>query len=136
METMNIDRIINCNYCNKPARLVRGYELFPYRRDLSKRYYWVCSPCNAYVACFHDSDAIPVGRLANAQLRAVQRLAYAAFDPLWKEFGMNRLDAYQWLAEQMKMPSAQCRIGMFDTEQCRKATRIATDYKNELQRRA
>jgi hypothetical protein len=134
METLNIDRIINCDYCNKPARLVRGYEIYPNRRDSSRKYFWLCSPCSAYVGCYHDSDAIPMGRLANAQLRAMQRLAHAAFDPLWKEFGMNRLDAYQWLAEKMKIPGSQCRISMFDIEQCRKATRLSTDYKNSLQK--
>ena len=100
METRNISRVVACDYCGKPAKLVRGFVIYPHRKDLSDGYYWSCDPCGAYVGCHRDSDAVPLGRLA-IQLRAAKRLAHAAFDPLWKEFGMKRPAAYEWLAEQL-----------------------------------
>ncbi|HHK5672978.1 TPA: zinc-finger-containing protein, partial [Serratia marcescens] len=121
-----------CDYCGKPAALVRGFVIYPHRKDLANGYYWSCDPCGAYVGCHRDSNAMPLGRLANAQLRAAKRLAHAAFDPLWKEFGMKRADAYQWLAEQLGIPGAECHIGMFDVDMCRRVQRVATEYKNSL----
>lgn len=132
MESLNTKRIIMCDYCGKPAKLVKGFEIYPHRKDLGNKYFWSCSPCGAYVGCHRDSDAVPMGRLANAQLRAAKRLAHAAFDPLWQEFGMKRMDAYQWLADKMGVSGSECHIGMFDVDQCRKVQRLATDYKNSL----
>ncbi|APS35518.1 MULTISPECIES: zinc-finger-containing protein [Serratia] len=132
METNTINRLVTCDYCGKPAALVRGFVIYPHRKDLANGYYWSCDPCGAYVGCHRDSNAMPLGRLANAQLRAAKRLAHAAFDPLWKEFGMKRADAYQWLAEQLGIPGAECHIGMFDIDMCRRVQRVATEYKNSL----
>lgn len=132
METIKIDRVVNCDYCGKPAKLARGFELYPSRKDLAKLYFWACDPCGAYVGCHRDSNAVPLGRLADANLRSAKRIAHAAFDPLWKEFGMRRADAYQWLAESLGIPGSECHIGMFDVETCRKVQRLATDYKNSL----
>lgn len=73
--------------------------------------------------------AMRLGGLANAELWAAKRLAHAAFDPLWKEFGMKRNSAYCWLAQQLQIPAQDCHIGMFDVETCRRVVKAATDYK-------
>lgn len=130
--TMNINREVFCDYCGEYARLVTGRKIYPQRRDLADKFFWECEPCRAHVGCHRDSDALPLGRFANAELRAAKRIAHAAFDPLWKEFGMRRGDAYSWLAEQLGIPGAKCHIGMFDVDQCRQVQKVATDYKNSL----
>jgi hypothetical protein len=132
METKNINRVVMCDYCGKAAKLVRGFVIYPQRKDLAGGYYWSCDPCGAYVGCHRDSDAMPLGRLANPQLRAAKRLAHAAFDPLWKEFGMSRPEAYEWLAGELGISGAECHIGMFDVDMCRRVQRVATSYKNSL----
>ncbi|CFQ59445.1 Protein of uncharacterised function (DUF3268) [Yersinia frederiksenii] len=132
METININRAVFCDYCGKGAKLVRGHEVYPQRQDLASQFFWSCAPCGAYVGCHKNSDAYPLGRLANAQLRAAKRLAHAAFDPLWQEFGMKRPEAYEWLAGQLEISMSQCHIGMFDLDQCRRVQKLATDYKNSL----
>ncbi|MFV9178163.1 zinc-finger-containing protein, partial [Serratia marcescens] len=51
METNTINRLVTCDYCGKPAALVRGFVIYPHRKDLANGYYWSCDPCGAYVGC-------------------------------------------------------------------------------------
>ena len=64
-----------CPYCHKPADLVGGQTLFPFRPDLAGKYFWVCTPCDARVGC-HGVGTKPMGRLANAQLRLAKTEAH------------------------------------------------------------
>lgn len=115
-----------CPYCDKPAELVGGEVIYPHRPDLASRKFWHCSPCNAYVGTHKNSNGMPLGRLANAQLRGAKMRAHAAFDPLWKRKmardgctkGAARGAAYKWLATKMGIPPKECHIGMFNIQQC------------------
>jgi hypothetical protein len=92
-------------------------EIYPHRPDLAKKRFWRCIPCKAYVGCHPDSDW-PLGRLANAELRAAKVRAHAAFDPMWRRGGMTRNDAYTWLAKALGIERECCHIGEFDVELC------------------
>lgn len=120
-----------CPYCKNTASLVGGQVIYPRRPDLASKKFWQCAPCDAYVGCHADgawlytaegkvvSDGtLPLGRLADAELRAAKQRAHAAFDPLWKEEGIPRKAAYAWLAKKMGVPVEQCHIGEFDVQQC------------------
>ncbi|MBN7137030.1 hypothetical protein A7A76_20030 [Lysobacter enzymogenes] len=112
-------RIVFCDYCGQPAELVSGAEIYPRRPDLAYKQIWHCAPCDAYVGCHEHSDAVPLGRLANAQLRAAKQAAHAAFDPLWREEGgMRRSEAYAWLAGALGIRKRDCHIAMFDVADC------------------
>lgn len=86
---------------------------------------YACLPCDARVGCHHGT-VTPLGRLANAELRAAKMRAHDAFDPLWrrkaKRYGMNRHEArsrgYEWLAACLGIPVEKCHIGMFDVATC------------------
>lgn len=116
-----------CPYCGGQARLVGGQEIYPQRLDLHALKFWQCAPCDAYVGC-HKMDArvdgvvsdgtIPLGRLANAELRKAKSRAHAAFDPLWKSRAMTRRQAYAWLADGLGINKSSCHIGMMDVAQC------------------
>ena len=97
--------------------------IYPHRSDLYEKKFWQCQPCDAYVGC-HRGTATPLGRLANAELRAAKQKAHAAFDPLWRsnylQRPMNRDEAYAWLSRQLKLPATECHIGMFDAKLCQK----------------
>lgn len=108
-----------CSYCQKDAQLLTGREVYPHRRDLYAKLFWVCSPCKAMVGC-HPGTEKPLGRLADAALRAAKQKAHAAFDPLWKEGTMKRGDAYAWLADAMGLARGRAHIGEFDLDQCRR----------------
>ena len=116
-----------CDYCGKPAKLVAGAVIYPHRPDLSGKRIWSCDPCGAYVGV-HDGTIKPLGRLANAELRAAKCEAHAAFDPLWrakiKRDGCSKGEArgkgYRWLAKSLGIAPADCHIGMMDVDDCRR----------------
>ena len=113
-----------CPYCRDWAHLVRGDRIYPSRADLADLWFYLCSPCDAYVGCHSDSTR-PKGRLANAELRQARVDAHAAFDPLWKSGDMRRGDAYRWLAGQLGIPRKKCHIGNFDVARCRRVVEAA-----------
>lgn len=114
-----------CPYCQQPAKLVTGLDIYPHRIDLRSYKFWHCEPCDAYVGCNRRiNGTTPLGRLANKELRLAKIRAHAAFDPLWKSGKMQRGAAYTWLSKQMNLSIEKTHIGMFNLEQCREVVRI------------
>lgn len=111
-----------CDYCKEEVGLVWGDLLYPHRLDLYELRFWYCSDCDAWVGC-HRGTTNPLGRLANAELRQAKQDAHVAFDRLWRATTpagtFDRNGAYEWLADQLGIPRAECHIGLFDVEQCR-----------------
>ncbi|CAB4122700.1 Protein of unkown function DUF3268 [uncultured Caudovirales phage] len=106
-----------CNYCARPSRLVSGAAIYPHRPDLFGKWFYQCKPCDAYVGC--HKGGVPLGDLANRELRKTRRVAHSVFDRLWKEGDLNRSQAYAWMSEAMGLPPEKAHIGMFSVEQCR-----------------
>lgn len=106
-----------CPYCNKPALLYTGLEVYPHRKDLHKKFFWQCTACDARVGC-HGNTTTPYGSLANAALRAKRSAAHAAFDPLWRSEVMGRKEAYAWLASKLHIPVKECHISQFQEITC------------------
>ncbi len=128
--------IVTCAYCGERARLVRGTVIYPHRADLHDKQMWHCEPCKAWVGC-HPGTITPLGRLADAELRAAKMDAHAAFDPIWQARHQVKSAAdptykkhharggrYKALAQAMGIPQQQCHIGMFDVQQCRRVVEI------------
>jgi hypothetical protein len=114
------------------AKLVTGEQIYPNSKDLHENKYWLCTPCNAYVGT-HKQTLNPLGRLANAELRKWKIRAHETFDPLWREGGKTRSQAYYWLAIQLSIPPRFCHIAMFDIKTCKKVVEIGRrEAKNEL----
>ena len=120
-----------CPYCDQAAALVTGADVYPHRPDLSGLKFYRCDPCDAHVGCHRpgtwawvggakvtNTGTEPLGRLANAELRAAKKMAHDAFDPVWRDGGISRRDAYAWLAGVLGIELQQCHIGLFDTDQC------------------
>lgn len=107
-----------CPYCDEISERVTGDVIYPHRRDLYQKNFYLCRPCDAYVGCHPGSD-VPLGRLANAELRKAKSAAHAAFDPKWKSGKLKRKNAYAWLADKLGIPRNDCHIGMFDVKKCR-----------------
>jgi hypothetical protein len=128
---------LDCPYCRKPAVCVPGTVIYPHRADLSGLYYWHCAPCDAYVGCHRagagkgNDGRVPLGRLANPELRRAKQRAHAAFDPMWRNRTMSRSAAYIWLAQKMRIPGVQCHIGMFDVAQCEQVSAIIMEHRSQ-----
>jgi hypothetical protein len=78
---------------------------------------------------------MPLGRLANAELREYKKAAHVAFDTLWKstkrkgyKSSHERSLAYAWLAEELKIHPQKCHIGMMDVDQCRAVIEVCKKY--------
>lgn len=103
-----------CQYCGAGAWLIGG----------KYGYVWKCDPCGARVGC-HPGTKRPLGHLANAELRSARMAAHDAFDPRWKGQPSGvRSEAYEWLAEQLKIARDDCHIALFDLEQCRRVVEL------------
>lgn len=128
-----------CYACRAPARKTTGAEVYPHRADLASKVIWKCDGCGAHVGCHPGTDR-PLGRLANAELRAAKVRAHAAFDPLWRakmaregcSQKVARSAAYGWLAAQLAIDPADCHIGYFDADTCQRVVEICS----KIRRRA
>jgi hypothetical protein len=115
---------ILCSYCNKPAKLVTGKELFPRNQAIKDLYFWYCKPCSAWIGCFEKTDFFsqdgktPMGTLAKSQLRSIRAELHKLFDCIWKEDHMRRGEAYIWLSRKMKLTLEDCHIAKFNYYQC------------------
>ena len=109
-----------CPYCFKRARFMYDSEpLFGENRGP----HYHCDPCQAYVGCHRNSNK-PLGTLARFELRRGRIQAHDAFDPLWRDSGMSRDDAYLWLAEKLGVDPGQCHIAMFNEKMCRQVVQV------------
>lgn len=123
---------MKCASCgSEDIKLVTGTEIYPRRPDLHERKLWQCT-CGAYVGC-HSGTEQPYGTPANKELRHLRMRAHELFDPFWEKFGMTRTEAYAFLAERLRIPKAECHIGMFDTERCKRAIQVAQKYERYVE---
>lgn len=133
-----------CPYCDQFSKLAMGSEIYPHRPALKELKFWQCAPCKAYVGCHKEgalitvngkrmiSDGkVPLGRLADAELRRAKSAAHQALDGLWRTRMMSRNATYRWLAKELQMSVDDCHIGMFNLEQC-KAVIEAVEQHNNL----
>lgn len=82
---------------------------------------YVCSrypACDSYVRV-HPGTKIPVGTMANRELRALRNDAHRSFDQLHKKGLMSKEDAYHWLAAILAAPLGQAHIGYLGEYYCR-----------------
>jgi hypothetical protein len=127
--------------CGREAVLVGGAVIYPHRQDLYTKSFWQCAPCDAYVGCHppagkngkggHGDGTVPLGRLANAELRRWKSFAHRVFDPMWKDGEMRRKQAYRWLAQQLNIDFKDCHIGEFDVQTCKRVVEVCTRFTPE-----
>lgn len=134
-----------CPYCHIESQLCDSIEVQP---DAPRhRKYWVCRPCGAYIGTHDNSPTFkPVGRLANAELRAAKKMARRAFDPLWlagyeiykQRHGQKASKSYarhvalNWLAEVMPYDNLNCHIDMMDVKDCHRVIEVCKERGNQL----
>ena len=114
--------IVKCPYCGSEAELKDNKVIYGKSYGRS----WICKnypECDAYVGC-HKKTGIPLGRLADAELREWKSEAHHIFDELWKNAHPKgryeaRKRAYKKMQEIMSMTPEQAHIGNFDVYQCK-----------------
>lgn len=108
-----------CPYCREPAYLTHTYDSIRKSRRI-----WACRKCDARVNT-HPNSVVPMGTLANAELRRRREQAHDAFDPLWRSGRMTRGEAYQVMQVLMGKSEHDAHIAMLTLEECERLIRIA-----------
>jgi hypothetical protein len=131
-----------CDYCGARATLARfGDGSYPYREDHGA--VWPCTACDAWIGVFaRSSRHVPLGRLANAELRDAKARLHAALEPLVaakvRRDAVNafkaRAHAFRWLANELGMDEQLCQMHLLDLEQCRAALAVVERFGQERRR--
>ena len=123
---------LRCPYCGSPAILRSADGIYHDNRKNAMLY--VCKnypECDAYVRV-HKGTNIPVGSLANHELRALRTSAHHYFDQLHTKGIMSKQDAYQWLARLIQVPYSEAHIGNLGEYYCKvvieESKKILTQY--------
>lgn len=110
---------MRCPYCGSPVVYRSADGIY---RDNSKNVMlYVCSRypvCDAYVRA-HAGTRIPMGTLANPELRALRKTAHDYFDQIYESGYMTKQEAYQWLADLIMAPLSEAHIGHLGEYYCR-----------------
>ena len=113
--------------CGKEARIVGGERIYPHRRDLYARRFFLCE-CGRYVGAHPNGQ--PKGTPADAETRAARMLAHEAFDPLWQRGPFkSRGAAYRWLAE--RMGKDVVHIAEMDAAEARRVVTAVAEFHEE-----
>lgn len=117
---MNKRPAVKCPYCHalavkRPASFIYGDKTHD-----QDAFVYVCPrypACDSYVAA-HKGTGLPMGTLANGDLRHMRILAHQAFNRLWMEGYMEKREAYRWLQLQLHLPESMAHIAMFSEYLC------------------
>lgn len=106
-----------CRYCGGEVIYVSNKEIYgkEYGADRGSNMCYLCVSCKASIGV-HPYTDIPLGIMADDNLKTLKKEAHALFDPIWKNGQMTRTEAYRWLAKKLGIPERECHIGWFDEE--------------------
>ena len=110
---------IRCPYCGSHAIFKSADGI--YKDNSRGTMLYVCAhypQCDAYVRA-HAGTRIPVGSMANHELRQLRKTAHDCFDKLYKTGIMTKQEAYQWLADIICAPLSQAHIGYLGEYYCK-----------------
>ncbi|MBQ9657632.1 MAG: hypothetical protein IJV31_02555 [Clostridia bacterium] len=113
-----------CRYCGSPVVYTSNAEI--YGREYGEGKCYLCRNCRAFVGV-HPGTDIPLGTLADEELRRYRKAAHFWFDKIWKSPTRitTRDKAYKWLSKELGLPKEETHIGMFEKEQCEKVMEIS-----------
>lgn len=109
-----------CPYCQGKVILVNNETI--YGRSVGDwPFLYACAgSCEAHVGV-HADTAIPLGTLANKELRAARQCAKQSFHAMMYKCGISRPDAYKWLSLAMGIPLPQTHYGWWGLERVKQA---------------
>ena len=125
---------VRCPYCGAEAKLRSATVVYGDATLNKNGYVYVCDrypACDAYVAA-HAGNKLPMGSLANRDLRNKRIHAHHAFDQLWKSGRMTKKEAYRWLQMQFGLPREQAHIAMFGEYMCDRLIRECTETAKKM----
>jgi hypothetical protein len=110
-----------CPYCSSDIVYTSNKEI--YGKEFGSGKCYKCTKCDAYVGVHKGTD-IPLGRMANKELRDLKKRAHALFDPIWQNGKKKRSQAYSDLAKKLGIKADECHFGWFDKEMLERSISI------------
>lgn len=110
---------IRCPYCGAHA-VLRSSKAVYQSKAKPGRHLFVCARyplCDSYVGA-HEGTLLPMGTLANGDLRNKRIQAHRAFNRLWESGTMKKWQAYRWMQAKFGLCSQQAHIAMFSEYMC------------------
>ncbi|AME28617.1 zinc-finger-containing protein [Burkholderia sp. PAMC 26561] len=133
-----------CDYCGAAAVLAHAGDIaYPYREDHGAL--WLCEPCQAWIGIYSRSTRnVPLGRLANGELRELKAKLHAALEPMAAAKARRdassifeaRAKGYRWLASALQIDEKACNIHQLSADQCRAAVHVIEQFENSRLNRA
>ena len=108
-----------CPYCGGHSVLKSAEGI--YKNNSRDTMLYVCKNypvCDSYVRV-HPGSKIPMGTMANGELRRLRHEAHKYFNQLYESGYMTKDDAYRWLAAILYAPQNQAHIGLLGEYYCR-----------------
>lgn len=102
-----------CPYCGSKVIYTSNAKI--YGKEYGNGKCYKCINCDAYVGV-HTGTDIPLGRIANKELRQLKKQCHDLFDRTWTKEKHNRQQKYKELANYLKIPQQECHFGWFDKE--------------------
>lgn len=121
---------IKCPYCGSRALLRPASVVYGTKAVDPAALYYVCAHfpiCDAYVAA-RKKTCLPMGTLANSELRRKRIQAHAAFGRLWEDGLMSKKQAYLWLQAKLGLPEQEAHIGRFSTFRCEQVIQLCGSF--------
>lgn len=108
-----------CPFCNKQAEWCANEAI--YGRNFGRSYMmYLCKPCDAYVGC-HNNTKVPLGTMANREMREWRKKAHAVIDPFWREGRHKRSKVYETIS---KAVGFEFHVGSSDIEMCQRIIKL------------
>lgn len=121
---------IKCPYCGSRALLRPASVVYGEKAADPAAPYYVCArypACDSYVAA-HKNTRLPMGTLANAELRRKRIESHATLDRLWESGLMSKKQAYLWLQVELGLPEQEAHIGRFSTFRCEQVIQLCDSF--------
>ena len=116
-------RQLRCPKCGAMAILRPAADIYGDRSRKDQLYVCSNSPrCQSYVSTYPGTN-IPMGTLADGDLRNLRIRAHRRFDEVWKSGIMSRDNAYRWMAELFGISMQDAHIAMFGEYRCKELIR-------------
>lgn len=114
--------ITECPHCGSKVNIEPNSTVYRGRSYGEWPWVYVCEDdeCDSYVG-LHPYTSIPLGTLANKQIREARKRSKAVFNQYMNEKGIGRSQAYSNLAQCMGIDVNDCHFGWFDVQQCDEA---------------
>jgi len=113
---------VRCIYCGGNVIFTSNAEV--YGKEYGNGKCYKCTNCDAFVGV-HTGTDIPLGILANKELRILKKHCHDLFDPSWQgKNNIKRGQAYRILAKKLRIPAENCHFGWFGKKMLEKCVKI------------